>query len=81
MSLTTLYVSTNKSFQHSLLAKSVKPPSVCKPQDTQIVHFKAREEEGERQGVKEMRFSGDTLRTGVLLLERGANRSADGVSI
>lgn len=33
------------------------------------------------QGVKEMRLSGDTLLTGVLLLESGANRSVDGVSI
>lgn len=33
------------------------------------------------QGVNEMRLSGDTLLTGVLLLESGANRSADGVSI
>lgn len=63
------------------MAKSIKPPSVFKPQYTQIVHFKASEEEGECQGVKEIRFSGDTLLTGVLLLERGANRSADGVSI
>lgn len=81
MQLMNLYASTKKSFQHALLAKSVKQPSVFKPQDTQIVRFKASEEEGECQGVKEMRFSGDTLLTGVLLLERGANRSADGVSI
>lgn len=45
------------------------------------VHFEASEEEGKCQGVKEMRFSGDTLLTGVLLFESGANRSADGVSI
>lgn len=38
-------------------------------------------EKGGCQGVKEMRLSGDTLLTGVLLLESGANRSADGVSI
>lgn len=35
---------------------------------------------GRCQGVKAMRLSGDTLLTGVLLLESGANRSADGVS-
>lgn len=33
------------------------------------------------QGVNEMRFRGDTLLTGVLLFESGANRSAEGVSI
>lgn len=33
------------------------------------------------QGVKEMRLSGDTLLTGVLLLDSGVNRSVDGVSI
>lgn len=49
--------------------------------DTQIVHVKAREWESRCQGVKEMRLSGDTLLTGVLLFESGANRSADGVSI
>lgn len=46
-----------------------------------IVRFKASKYKGGCQGVKEMRFSGDTLLTGVLLFERGANRSADGVSI
>lgn len=32
------------------------------------------------QGVKEMRFRGDTLLTGVVLIESGAKRSAEGVS-
>lgn len=43
--------------------------------------FQGNKQEGKCQGVKEIRFSGDTLLTGVLLLESGANRSADGVSI
>lgn len=43
--------------------------------------FKVSEHKGGCQGVNEMRFSGDTLLTGVLLFESGANRSADGVSI
>lgn len=34
-----------------------------------------------RQGVKEMRFRGETRLTGVLLFDSGANRSVDGVSI
>lgn len=42
-----------------------------------IVHFNYCE----NHGVKEIRFRGDTLLTGVLLLERVPNGSAEGVSI
>lgn len=45
-----------------------------------VVHFNASENEGRCQGVKEMRFSGETLLAGVLF-ESGARKSADGVSI
>lgn len=59
--------------------RSVHTPA-CHTMQT-IVHFKVSKYKGGCQGVKEMRFRGDTLLTGVLLFERGANRSAEGVSI
>lgn len=75
MSLTNLCI--NKKNLPTLCFGKLRPHPPTKQYD--IVHVETSK--WACQGVKEMRFSGDTLLTGVLLFASGANRSADGASI